>query len=94
VELASGKKISCDAIASAAPVAPAFELARQAGCVIEHRPDAGGFAIATDPTTGQTSASWIHAAGDATGAKTAHGAMREGERAGRAAAETFGREAR
>lgn len=85
VEVESGKRISCDAIASATKVAPAFELARQAGCGIEHRPQDGGFAVVVDRATMQTSAPWIHAAGDATGAKTAAEAMREGDAAGRAA---------
>lgn len=74
--------LTCDVIASASPVSPAFELGRQAGCAIAYRPEAGGFAVATDPATGATSAGWIFAAGDVTGAKSAGRAALEGELAG------------
>jgi sarcosine oxidase subunit alpha len=85
VELSEGTRISCDLIASAAPVAPAFELARQAGCAIVHCPELGGFCVSTDPRTARTSIDSICAAGDVTGAKSAEAASREGEIAGRSA---------
>lgn len=84
VEVESGKKISCDAIASAMNVAPAFELARQAGCSIEHRPQDGGFVVVVDGEA-QTTAVSVFAAGDATGAKTATESYRQGVLAGRSA---------
>jgi sarcosine oxidase subunit alpha len=80
-------RISCDVIASAMPVSPAFELARQGGCALEHRPNEGGFCVVVDRRTQMTSVESILAAGDVTGAKTASAAMEEGELAGRAAAE-------
>jgi thioredoxin reductase len=83
---ASRIKIACDLIASAAIVAPAFELARQGGCALEHRPADGGFCVVVDPRTQTTSIPSIFAAGDVTGAKTAALAMAEGESAGRSAA--------
>lgn len=84
VEVESGKKISCDAIASAMNVAPAFELARQAGCSIEHRPQDGGFVVVVDDAA-RTTARSVFAAGDATGAKKAGEAYRQGVLAGRSA---------
>ncbi|MCK6549700.1 2Fe-2S iron-sulfur cluster-binding protein [Myxococcota bacterium] len=76
------KKLPCDVIASAMPVAPAFELGRQIGCDIDHRPDEGGFAIAIDPATGQTSVPRVFAAGDVAGAKSPSYSMIQGELAG------------
>lgn len=75
-------RIACDVIASATPVAPAFELARQGGCALEHRPEQGGFAVVTAPGSGRTSVPHIYAAGDVTGARPALASMREGEIAG------------
>ncbi len=90
VELESGRRIGCDTIASAMNVAPAFELARQAGCLIEHRPELGGFCVAAD-AEGHTSRPGIYAAGEVTGAGEPGDAMQSGERAGRTAAREFRR---
>lgn len=76
------KKLPCDVIASAVPVAPAFELGRQIGCELDHRPDEGGFAVAIDPATGETSVPRVFAAGDVAGAKSPSYAMVQGELAG------------
>lgn len=75
-------RIACDIIASAMPLAPAFELARQAGCAIDYRPLLGGFAVVADPGSGRTSVERLFAAGEVTGTMPAEHAALEGEIAG------------
>lgn len=84
---ADRENLRCDLVISALPPSPAFELAHQAGCKLEHRPDEGGFFVRIDPHTGQTSEPGVYAAGDLTGAPAVRAAIEQGENAGRAALE-------
>lgn len=78
------EEIKVDAVASALPVAPAFELPSQAGCAIRYSRQDGGFAVQTTDTA--TDRPGIFAAGELTGAKRAADAMKDGAIAGAAAA--------
>ena len=78
------EEIKVHAVASALPVAPAFELPSQAGCAIRYSRPEGGFVVQTKEAA--TDRPGIFAAGELTGAKSAAAAMRDGAIAGAAAA--------
>lgn len=82
---ADRENLRCDVLISALAPSPAYELAHQAGCKLEHRPQDGGFPVWVD-SFGATSAAGVFAAGDLTGAATAAIAVAQGEAAGAAAA--------
>ncbi len=78
--------LACDLVAVCGSPAPAFELARQAGCRLEHRPFAGGFAVWTDGETGRSSRPGVFAAGELARASGATEAAAHGAQVGAAAA--------
>jgi sarcosine oxidase subunit alpha len=84
------RTIDCGLVALAAPPAPAFELARQAGA--ELRWDGGGFAVAREDTgrcvlaAGARSPWTLWACGDVCGWMGAAAAAEDGARIGRAIA--------
>jgi thioredoxin reductase len=78
------RRIGCDAVAVAAPPAPAAELARELGAEIAFDPGAGAFALRAAPD-GATSVQGLFAAGEVTGAMDAARAAEAGRRAGEAA---------
>jgi sarcosine oxidase, subunit alpha len=84
------ESLRCDLVISAFLPSPAFELAHQAGCELEHRPESGGFPVVIDPATCETNVSGVYAAGDLTGAPTARRAIEQGEIAGAHAAAKIG----
>jgi sarcosine oxidase subunit alpha len=79
------RRVPCSLVAVAAPPSPASEAARQHGCEVDLRPEAGGFAVVADGD-GHTSVAGVLACGDVCGATTAELAAAAGGRAGRAAA--------
>jgi sarcosine oxidase subunit alpha len=72
--------IACDAVAIAAPGAPATELARQNGATVHFDPKRGGFAVTTDES-GRCADS-AFACGDVCGFASVEAATRSGSRAG------------
>jgi sarcosine oxidase subunit alpha len=80
-----GRSLKVDLVISALPPAPAHELAHQAGCTLEHRPERGGFVPVVTAAL-QTSQAGVYAAGDLIGAPSVADALAQGERAGLAAA--------
>ena len=88
-ELRAGEEaIRCDAVAIALPLAPAHELASQAGAQTQFAAELGGFAVSAD-ASGRTTVPWLFAAGRATGASGAH-ASDSGARAGVGCADALG----
>jgi sarcosine oxidase subunit alpha len=78
------RRFSCDSIAVCGPVAPATELARQAGAESAFEAGARAFAVRA-AQDGRTAARGIFAAGEVTGAMGAGRAAEAGRRAGEAA---------
>lgn len=78
------ERLPCDLLALVGPVAPAIELARQAGAAVAFDEGRGGYFVRAHE--GITAAEGIFAAGDVTGAGTASRARAAGEALGRALA--------
>jgi thioredoxin reductase len=88
-ELRAGDEaIRCDAVALALPLAPAHELASQAGAQAQFVAELGGFAVTAD-ASGRTTVPWLFAAGRAAGASGAR-ASDSGSRAGIGCAAALG----
>ncbi len=75
------EEIPCDVLALALPLAPAFELAEQAGCAFAFAPKGAGYLVRTDGY-GQTSVPGFLAAGSVTGTAHALASMTTGTVAG------------
>lgn len=80
---AAGKarRVACDLVVVAERLAPAFELAQQAGALVDFRVEAGGFVPRTDDA-GRTRAPRVRVAGHAAGALSLDSAIETGRRAG------------
>jgi sarcosine oxidase subunit alpha len=81
------KKIECDAILCAIPLAPGFELAEQGGAQTAFDPVAGVFSVRADEA-GRTAAKDVFVAGEIRGPLTAIDAAAAGHRAARAVLES------
>lgn len=84
VQLASGERIRCDAVAIALPPAPLHGLGSSVGAQAKWAPALHGFPLEID-AEGRTAVPWLFAAGRVAGQGGA-GAVASGEAAGRAAA--------
>jgi len=82
------RRIKCDVVALAATPAPASELVRQHGAAVVLDPALGGFACQRDDD-GATAAPGVYACGDVCGYRGIAAARSDGERVGRAIAETL-----
>jgi sarcosine oxidase subunit alpha len=78
------ERLECDLVALVGPIAPAVELALQAGAAVAFAEAQGGYYVRA--TAGETAAESIHAAGDVTGGAGAGEARAAGEALGRALA--------
>ena len=78
-----------DCLAMGNGFAPNLELARLAGCELEHRPEAGGWVVGVDESL-MTSQSGILAAGELTGIAGVAKSYLEGRLAGLSAAQRLG----
>ncbi len=78
----AAERIPCDLLALVGPIAPAIELARQAGAAVAFDEDQGGYFVRAED--GRTAAEGIFAAGDVAGAGSASQAQAAGEALGRA----------
>jgi sarcosine oxidase subunit alpha len=80
---ASGKmrRVPCDLVVVAESPAPAFELAQQAGAVVDFRAEAAGFVPRTDDA-GRIRTPRVRVAGHAAGARSLDSAIETGRRAG------------
>ncbi len=78
------ERLDCDLVALVGPVAPAVELARQAGAAVAFGEAQGGYYVCE--TAGETAAEGVLAAGDVTGGGGAGDARAAGEALGRALA--------
>ncbi|HSN89988.1 MAG TPA: 2Fe-2S iron-sulfur cluster-binding protein [Anaeromyxobacteraceae bacterium] len=83
--LPDGRRIACEAVAVAAPPAPATDLARHLGAEVVLDPILAAFAVRVS-ASGATSVPGLLAAGEATGPMGAAGARESGRRAGEEAA--------
>ena len=79
------EKVDCDAAALCAPLEPAFELARQAGAMVEWSPAHGVFTVQAD-ADGRTRAKNVFVAGELLGPMSAAAAAESGRRAAKALA--------
>lgn len=70
------RNLDCDALGSALKVAPAYELAQQAGAELQFRPGLG-FVVKADPA-GRTAVPFLSVAGELVGAESAEAAARSG----------------
>jgi sarcosine oxidase subunit alpha len=82
------RRLRCDLVAVAAPPAPATDLPRQHGAHVVLDPAAGGFACQVREG-GQTEKPGVHACGDVCGYRGPAAAREDGERVGRAVAESL-----
>lgn len=78
----AAERIPCDLLALVGPLAPAIELARQAGAAVTFDEDQGGYFVREE--SGFTAVDGIFAAGDVAGAASAGQARDAGEALGRA----------
>lgn len=85
VVLADGRRIRCDTVALAGPMAPAVELARELGAPVALDAAAGVFVLRADGN-GATAIPGLFAAGEVTGPMPAEAATAAGRAAGREAA--------
>ncbi len=83
------EKVDCEVAALCAPLAPAFELARQAGARVDWHTGAGIFAVQADGD-GRTQAKGVYVAGELLGPMSAQAAADSGRRAARALAAEYG----
>ena len=80
VDLVSGERIRCDAVAIALPPAPLHDLATQAGAHARWVQEQGGFVVQSD-ADGRTAVPWLFVAGRVAGREP----VSSGEAAGKAA---------
>jgi sarcosine oxidase subunit alpha len=85
VVLTDGRRIPCDVVAVAGPVAPVAELARELGAPLGLDADSGLFTLRAD-ARGATGVAALFAAGEVTGPMSAEAAAAAGRRAGEEAA--------
>jgi NADPH-dependent 2,4-dienoyl-CoA reductase/sulfur reductase-like enzyme len=81
LELASGGRVRCDALAHAGPRAPASDLARALGAAVALDAASGGLAVEVDDR-GRTAVAGLLAAGEVTRPMSAAAAAEAGRRAG------------